>query len=128
MNLDMFITKLKNKIIPNQIFENPKKGTSVIVKITKDIIKYKRENSFISIPILSIFEVYNSFKGTKCTSSDLKLYKPKLFSKAGHSCNCTFTFLVLKELNLCDEILGKGVRNSPYYVNIKNNKSQKANT
>jgi hypothetical protein len=38
---------------------------------------------------------------------------------AGHSCNCTFLFLVLKEIGLCGEIKGAGKAGNPFYVDIE---------
>jgi hypothetical protein len=66
--------------------------------------------------------LYEGYWEDTCSSNDLKIYDPHIvISKSdGHSCNCTFVFLVLKELGLV-EIKGNGVRGNPFYV-IKSNK------
>jgi len=119
MRFEEFSMKVKETILPNLVLNNPKEGVSKIISITKnESICYKRKKSIIRINIKYIFEAYEHFKSCICTSNDLKNFNLKVFSGKGHSCNCTFFFMVLKRLSLCGDILGKGVRNSPFYVEI----------
>lgn len=52
------------------------------------------------------------------TSRDLRDYAPQLFDSsarpAGHSCNCTFLFMVLTKLVLTDGIRGEGKAYRPF--------------
>jgi hypothetical protein len=52
----------------------------------------------------------------------LKKFRPTVFdsSQNGHSCNCTFLFIIFSKLNLLEgNIEGRGVRGDPFYVEIK---------
>ena len=61
------------------------------------------------------------FKEKRCSTSDLKKYKSQVFdsNSNGHNCNCTFLFMVLKEMKLLKNIDGKGVKGSEFFVNIE---------
>jgi hypothetical protein len=67
-----------------------------------------------------MFDAYARFKGGQMSSSDLKKIKPAVFDSqarpAGHSCNCTFLFMVLKEIGLITRIQGNGVSGNPFFV------------
>jgi hypothetical protein len=122
-NFELFLINFRKKICTGKIYNNPGGGTSEIVSIAdSNEITYKRKNSLISINIYEIYGVYKLFYGKKCSSSDLKKYKPHIFDSnarpAGHSCNCTFLFMVLEELNLVNKIYGEGVKGNPFFVNI----------
>ena len=103
-----------------QIFNNPGKGTSTIVSITDMNITYKRGSSNIAIKHSDINKVYVEFRNRECSSNDLKELDESIFSSdsGGHSCNCTFLFLLLNHLNLSSEIMGRGVRGDSYYVDV----------
>jgi len=120
MTYSEFYNNLSNSISVGLKLKNPGKGDSTIKSITENIITYIRGSSSISIKIDEIYKVYLLFKGKRCSTSDLKEYKPGVFNSKtnGHDCNCTFLFMILKKMNLINKIEGKGVKNSEFFVNI----------
>jgi hypothetical protein len=105
------------------VFRNPQKGTSVVTGITDMYISYIRGKSTIKLPIDVFIAVVHDFTGAKCSSSDLRRYKPEIFDshnqhgRKGHSCNCTFLFSIAEKMGLTvNGIQGKGVSGSPFYI------------
>jgi len=115
------LVRVKETLKVGDVFENPGGGISTIKIITDNKIYYIRGSSTLSLDISAIEGIYDRFKGSICSTSDLKVYNPKIFdSKAsGHSCNCTFLFTILKRLGIAGNIMGEGKRNSPFYIDIK---------
>ncbi len=122
MDLEQFKREIETKIKAGAILDNPGKGTSVITKLSANGISYKRGRSIIYISFQDFFDTLKHFIGNRVTSSDLKSFRPSVFdSKAkrpGHSCNCTFLFMVLKKLGISSEIGGQGIKGDPYFVEI----------
>lgn len=122
MTLIEFRTLVGKRIPVGTIFQNPGGGTSEVRTITDDRICYVRGNSKIYIALEDLFQAYKRFEGDRINTAELKAYSPGVFDSAakpsGHSCNCTFFFMVLKQLSLAGEIEGSGVRGSPFAVNI----------
>ena len=62
-------------------------------------VSYKRGKSTIRVAIIDLFAAYAHFRGRRVSSCDLKMLAPHVFDSqarpAGHSCNCTFLFMVL---------------------------------
>ncbi len=110
----------KNKIPVGTILANLGKGTSKIEVYSSDGIKYKRGNSTITLKFNSIYDVWSNFENQDVSSIDLRKFAPRVFdsSKSGHSCNCTFLFMILKESGVINEIKGNGVAGSPYYIHL----------
>lgn len=106
------------------VLANPSRGTSEVSAYTEHKINYIRGSSTIHVSYSDLFYAYQHFNGGKVSASELKEYNPSVFDSnarpAGHSCNCTSLFLILKELGVVDEIHGNGVRGDPYYVDIHN--------
>ncbi len=104
------------------ILENPGKGTSEISGYSDKNISYIRRKSTIRVAFKDLFNAYSHFRGQQVSSSMLKDFESKVFDSnarpAGHSCNCTFFFLILVRLNLAGKIEGKGVTRNPFFVNI----------
>jgi hypothetical protein len=99
MTKETFFKEIKKLVDQNKVLDNPQKGVSTLVNITKnDSICYIRGTSKIYLSIDIIFEVYKEFGGKKCTSNDLRKLKYKTFENK--PCNITFTIMILKELNL----------------------------
>lgn len=113
---ELIITKIK----PNMVFENPGKGISTVISCTDTSIYYKRGNSKIQIKYNDIIDAYKQFVGKTVSTKDFKIFNPKVFDtkNGGHDCNCTFLFLVLKEMGCILKIEGAGRRNSPFYAII----------
>ena len=120
MNIDQFNHKIKLAIQVGTIFDNPGKGTSTVTALSDRGISYLRGRSVIYFSFQDIFDAFEYFNGGKVTSNDLKSYRPIVFdSKAnGHSCNCTFLFMLLKKMGIASEIGGQGAKGSPYFVDI----------
>ncbi|MEA1968768.1 MAG: hypothetical protein U9N77_11200 [Thermodesulfobacteriota bacterium] len=122
MNFTQFISSVSTKCPVGTVLYNPGGGTSTIKSITSNNICYERGNSSITAALLDLFNAYSNYKRKQVSCSDLKKYSPSVFdSKAitpGHDCNCTFLFLVLKEIGIIQSIIGAGVRGNPYCINI----------
>jgi hypothetical protein len=127
-----FITATKKLLVIGRKFETPGGGINIIKNVSDIGFIYKKppkkHSAKIGKPWSTIFagyvDFYNTyikFKGKICSTNDLKSYASHIFDSKlnGHSCNCTMFFILLKELELTDRILGKGVKGSPFYVNIK---------
>ncbi|AGK96680.1 hypothetical protein [Clostridium pasteurianum] len=94
-----------------------KKIISIIKKVNKNAITYIRGKSPIRLRINDLYNIYYNFKEKVCTTSDLKNTELPSFNE--HGCNCIFLFMLLKQMNLVDEIKGEGKKGSPFYVYIK---------
>ncbi len=122
MNLDQFKSAVSRAVPKGTELENPGGGMSIINSITSENICYQRGSSNITVAFSDLFDAYSHHKGKSVSCSDLKTYAPSVFDStarpAGHSCNCTFLFVVLRELGVIQTIGGSGVRGNPYHVDI----------
>jgi len=120
MNIDQFKHKIKQAIQVGTTLDNPGRGTSTVKALSDHGISYLRGRSVIYFSFQDIFDTFEHFNGGKVTSNDLKSYRPIVFDSEanGHSCNCTFLFMLLKEMGVASEIGGHGVKGSPYFVGI----------
>lgn len=106
-----------------QRLNNPKKGISIIYELNQDHIVYIRGKSKIKINTDDIADVIDLFKGKKCSSLDLREWRPNIFNSNcnGHSCHCTFLFMLLKNAGLIEgDIQGEGKSGSAFFVQLKN--------
>lgn len=118
----MVYDEICNKIQEGLVLNNPGGGSSTIKKITKDFIEYIRGNSPIRISSNIINKVFDEYNHTEIKTPELKHKYPEIFdsNEGGHSCNCTFLFLIFEQANLLEgTINGRGVRGSPFYVKLK---------
>ncbi len=108
---------------PGKVLVNPGGGTTRIKGYSTGRVLYIRGASTIRVAIDDLFLSYTYFSGTCVSSRDLKEYAPEVFSSsarpAGHSCNCTFLFMVLKQLGLADAIGGEGKRGKPFCTTFR---------
>jgi hypothetical protein len=122
MNMELFVSTIRNLVPVGTVFINPGGGTSEILKITEHAMTYRRGHSRMSISFENLFKAYLSFRGKQVSTSDLKLFKPSIFDSqarpAGHSCHGTFLFLLLLHLGFTDKINGHGVRGDPFFIDI----------
>jgi hypothetical protein len=119
MKFKNFFCCAKTVLQSGRIFDNPGGGTSTVISVTGNgNICYRRRKSKIYVKAVDLYGAYIEFNGKRCITNDLKEFNPGVFDLAGHSCNCTFFFLLLKEMGLCGDILGRGRRDSPFYVEI----------
>lgn len=95
-------------------------GTTKLLSCDNNKIRYKRGKTTFSLSIEELWAVYQKYFKEKVSSSDLRKYKPHIFSSnhKGHSCHCTTLFLIFKELNIVNNIFGKGVKGNPFYIKI----------
>jgi hypothetical protein len=117
-----FEKAIKEHIQPGLILKNPGDGTSTIKGYTDNKVSYLRGNSTIYVALDDLYKAYSRFRGQRVTSSDLRTFAPHVFDSnarpAGHSCNCTFLFLILGRLNLAGQIEGRGISGDPFAVEI----------
>ena len=122
MTLNQFKRRIEQAVPVGTVFENPGGGTSKIAGYSDAKISYVRGTSKIYVTFKDLFAAYSYFKGQRVSASDLQSFAPAVFDSsakpAGHACNCTFLFLLLRRLNLAGEIEGSGVRGSPYAVKV----------
>ena len=81
-----------------------------------------RGKSKIKINVDDIADAVDLFKGKNCTSMDLREWRPSIFDSKhnGHSCNCTFLFMLWKNADLIEgNIYGQGVKGKPFFVRLK---------
>ena len=123
MEFDRFKEQIRNSIPVGTKLKNPSRGISTISSYSSSKISYVRGSSTIDVTFRDLFDAYHYFRGKKVMSSALKKYAPSVFDSAsrpaGHSCNCTFLFLVLQQLGVAENIGGKGVKGDPYFVEIE---------
>lgn len=104
------------------VLENPGGGTSTILECSQSFIKYRRGKSTIRVEFKDLYSAYTVYKGRRVSSSDLKQFAPSVFDSrakpAGHSCNATLLFILLRESALSGDIGGGGVRGNPFFVHI----------
>ncbi len=113
-----FRQQLKQKLPVGRRLPNPGGGESVIVGHGPKNLRYRRKNSVISVSYQDLWETYRHFAGKEVTSRELRQFRPKVFDSqarpAGHSCNCTFLFMALREIGLADGLSGGGTPGNPF--------------
>ena len=120
MTRSQFVQAARRAISPGREFTNPGGGTSRIKKVGSERISYVRGKSTIIISFQDLGDAYEEFKGRRVSSSDLRTFAPSVFDStarpAGHSCNCTFFFLLVQETGLAGPLQGAGTRGDAYAV------------
>jgi len=123
MEFSEFKQKIRTSIPIGTILDNPGGGTSTILSCSSEAMSYRRRNSTIYVSLRDLFDGYVRFKGGSMSSNDLKVINPSVFDSnarpAGHSCNCTFLFMVLQKIGVVTHIQGHGVRGDPFFVVLK---------
>jgi hypothetical protein len=122
MNLQTFRAGIVRTTPPGTVLDNPGRGTSSVLSYSSAGITYLRGRSKIYVAFADLFAAYSRFKGDRVSATDLKAFSPPVFDSKGtppgHSCNCTFLFLLLQNLGLASSTHGRGVRGDPYCVDI----------
>ncbi|MCX6828220.1 MAG: hypothetical protein NT002_02910 [candidate division Zixibacteria bacterium] len=124
MELINFLTLFEERVPVGMILANPRKGTSKFLgfahKNFLDLERrkaiYQRRESPIRVQMSALHKAYQYFLDKKVSSNDLKLYDPATFMT--HGCNCTWLFMILKEMGKVHEINGQGTSGDPFWVNI----------
>jgi hypothetical protein len=101
---------------------NPGGGTTEVVRNTGDVIRYRRGKSTIRVLVSDLYDAYAAFQGRSVSSTELKAFRPSVFNSsarpAGHDCNCTFLFLLLREIGKAGDVEGSGKRGDPFCVPV----------
>jgi hypothetical protein len=122
MDFQAFKDQLRNAVRRGTVFQNPGGGTTEVVFVSDDAVSYRRGKSKINVSLQDLFDAYRDHRGRHVSSTDLRIFRPSVFDSqskpAGHSCNCTFLFLILQRLGIVKDIQGKGVKGNPYFVKI----------
>lgn len=122
MDLHAFIADTKRVLPVGTVIDNPGGGTSTIVGFSETHVSYKRGRSKIAVAFADLYKAYYRFRGKEVSSTDLRKLWPTVYDStarpAGHSCNCTFLFRLLEELQLSGPMSGSGVRGDPYSVKV----------
>lgn len=104
MDFSEFEQRIRASLPIGIILDNPGGGTSTILSYTSEVVCYRRGNSRMYVSIRDLFDAYVRFKGGHMSSNGLKKINPSIFDSqarpAGHSCNCTFLFMVLKKIGV----------------------------
>jgi len=111
MTFESFTVKILESVKPGMEFANPGGGVSVVLRTNDERIVYQRGHTQISLKLALLFRAYQVFCGTIVTTSMLKRFDHSFDSAArspaGHSCNCTFAFIAMRESKLGGEIDAK---------------------
>ena len=120
MDFKTFKLLVKGIIPVGTVLQNPGGGTSIIKSLTDSNVTYIRGKTPITASFKALFCAYDNFKGKEVSTSDLKSHKPSVYDSenSGHSCHCTFLFMILCRLPLVVGIKGRGLPNSPFYIHI----------
>ena len=122
MNGNDLVAKIKSNLPIGIALNNPGGGTSTILDVQYNRLVYRRGNSRLYYNFADLVVAYDLYKGWLCSTINLKELEPSVYeSKSnGHSCNCTFFFMLLDYFGLTEDgICGSGRRGSPFYIKIK---------
>lgn len=122
MNSDT-IRKLIEKSFPvGTKIQNPGRGCTKIGGYNVQKVSYMRRSSRMYLPYKTILSVIKSFNGQEVSSKTVKEFLPEIFDSqarpAGHSCNGTTLFLLLKGIGFTERIEGRGKRGNPFKILI----------
>ena len=113
-----FHRRMVANLPPGTVLRNLGRGTTTIKGYSAGKVSYVRGKSTIRVAIRDLFSAYSSFRGSRVRTRDLRLHAPMVFDSsarpAGHSCNCTFLFMVLYQLGMASAIEGRGTRADPF--------------
>ena len=97
----------------------PRGGRCRIFGVDNQYIHYIQGKTSVYTYDLNVFyETYNYFKGSRCSTNDLKKYNPDVYmtnDKGGHDCNC-MVFMLLIQYFFGKKINGSGHRGNPYNI------------
>ena len=120
MRYHEFCRKITETLPVGTMLPNPGGGNSTIVSYTPRKVVYQRGNSRIYVAFEDLYNAYDTFRGETLDSTTLRGLNPGVFDskQSGHSCNCTFLFMVLKAIGVVNRIEGAGKRGNPFRVTI----------
>ena len=113
-----FHRRMVASLPPGTVMRNLGGGPTTIKSYSAGKVSYVRGKSLFRVAISDPFSAYTRFRGARVRSRDLRLYAPMVFDSsarpAGHSCNCTFLFMVLRRLGMASAVEGQGTRSDPF--------------
>mgnify|MGYP000554193001 CR=1 FL=1 len=120
MQYHEFCRKVIETLPVGTVLPNPGGGDSTIVSYTGRKVAYQRGSSRFYVAFEDLYDAYDTFRGETLDSTTLRGFKPGIFDskQSGHSCNCTFLFMVLKAIGVVNRIEGAGKRGNPFRVAI----------
>ncbi|MCB1970114.1 MAG: hypothetical protein H6851_20615 [Geminicoccaceae bacterium] len=118
--MESIIDQIIACVRPGQVMANPGGGTSRIKRSDRETLSYIRGHSRMYLPMDVLVAAYCKWCNKQVTSAELRDWRPDVFdsSRGGHSCNCTFFFMVLQQAGLAGDIEGAGKAGSPFSVNV----------
>ncbi|MDD3213301.1 MAG: hypothetical protein PHY64_06495 [Eubacteriales bacterium] len=119
---EQFIQKVQTNIHIGDVMKNPGRGTSTIRKMDHEKIVYERGQSKLTITFDDLWNMTEQYSGKAVTGAELRQSSPKCFDRKhnGHSCNVTFSMMVLDRLGMLENgIQGKGQKGSPFFATVK---------
>ena len=118
-----FQASMVKNLPPGTVLDNPGGGKTTIKRYSDGKVQYVRGSSSIRVAVRDLFSAYSNYRGVRVSSRDLRVYAPQVFDStarpAGHSCNCTFLFMVLLQLSMADPIEGEGKAHRPFYTTFR---------
>jgi len=120
MKYEEFVYHLKANVPDGLIMKNPGSGISTVIWCDEEQICYKRGQARLYVRLHDLYLGYSSHIGRRMSTSDLKSMQPRVFdsNRNGHSCHCTFLFLVLHRMGLTEEVQGAGRKGNPFWVSL----------
>ncbi len=121
MDRQTFIDRIQEALPVGTVLHNPGRGTSTILSYSDANIGYRRGGSRFTVSFDNLYRAYARYSGKMVSTTDLHGWAPGIFDskQGGHSCNCTFLFMVLRDLGEAPVIRGRGVQRNPFFVEIQ---------
>lgn len=120
MELSAFRARIEANIAVGGVLPNPGGGTSTITRIEDKGVRYRRGKSIMLLRWEIFYRAYRHFCGRFVDTGDLKAFDNSFDSAArdpaGHSCNCTFAFMLLERAGLADGIVKQGRRFGTHFL------------
>lgn len=120
MELSAFRARIEANIAVGGVLPNPGGGTSTITRIEDKGVRYRRGKSIMLLRWEIFYRAYRHFCGRFVDTGDLKAFDNSFDSAArdpaGHSCNCTFAFMLLERAVLADGIVKQGRRFGTHFL------------
>lgn len=109
---------IKKYLKVNDILDNPRRGTSIILNIDEEKIRFQRGSSPITYRIEDIGSAFEHFKGKKVSTSDLRKFDARVYDNK--PCRATFFLMLMCRCQLTKNgIKGNGCPGNPFYVELK---------
>lgn len=120
MEFCAFRERIEENIAVGDVLPNPGGGTSTIVRIEDKGVRYRRGKSIMFLRWDIFYQAYRQFCGRFVNTGDLRALDNSFDSAArdpaGHSCNCTFAFMLLERAGLADGIVKRGRRFGTHFL------------